>query len=47
MGRNQNVFATYAEIERPEEYYLKHRSKKGLNMREKSIEDPEKELKNS
>jgi hypothetical protein len=42
MRRNQKVIATYAEIERHEEYYLKHRSKKGLNMREKSIEDPAK-----
>jgi hypothetical protein len=42
MRRNQKVIATYAEIERHEEYYLIHRSKKGLNMREKSIEDPAK-----
>ena len=40
MKRNQKVIATYAEIERHEEYYLKNRSKKGCNMRAKSIEDP-------
>ena len=40
MKDTDGIESVYGKIERHERYYLKHRPKKGCNIRAKSIEDP-------